>query len=72
MTGITTAATAAGLSTGSATPDLTLRFRPFITGGRGLTDAATNTRVALGADGNVVGWDYSANVLYSASRVVET
>ncbi len=72
VTGITSAATAAGLYSGSATPDLTLRYRPFITGGRGLTDSGTNARATLGADGSVAGWDYAANLVYSTSAVTET
>ena len=58
--------------TGGATPNLSVRYRPFITGGRGLSDVGTNTRVAFGADGNAAGWDYSANALYSQSEVTES
>jgi iron complex outermembrane receptor protein len=72
ITGITSAATAAGQYTGSLTPDLDLRFRPFITGNRNLTDSATNVRAAAGLDGNFAGWDYSANLLYSGSQVTES
>ena len=72
VTGITSAARAAGLYTGSDTPDLTLRYRPFITGGRGLTDTGTNARATAGADGTVAGWDYAANLVYSTSAVTET
>jgi iron complex outermembrane receptor protein len=71
VTGITSAATAAGVYSGSATPDLTLRYRPFITGQRGLTDNATNMRVSAGADTSFLGWDTSANLLYSTSDVTE-
>ncbi len=65
-------ATAAGKFTGTSnTPSLDLRYRPFITGSRDLTDTATNTRVSFGAEGTVGGWDYSANVLYSGSTTTE-
>jgi iron complex outermembrane receptor protein len=54
------------------TPTLDLRYRPFITGSRNLVDNATNARVSGGLDGTVAGWDYTANLLYSASSVVES
>ena len=55
----------------TTTPDLDLRYRPFITGSRNLTDTATNTRVSFGADGTFGGWDYSANLLYSSGLTTE-
>jgi iron complex outermembrane receptor protein len=72
VTALTSAATAAGQYSGSLTPNLDLRFRPFITGDRNLTDSATNARVSGGVDGTVAGWDYTANLLYSGSAVNET
>jgi len=58
--------------TGGATPALAVSFRPFITGDRALTDTSTNERFAFGVDGNLGGWDYSGNLLYSASQVNES
>jgi iron complex outermembrane receptor protein len=54
------------------TPTLDLRYRPFITGNRNLTDEASNLRVSGGIDGTVAGWDYTANLLYSGSAVNES
>ncbi len=57
--------------TGGATPTLNVRYRPFIIGNRDLTDTATTTRLVLGAQGAVAGWDYDASLLRSASQVKE-
>jgi len=66
-------ATAAGKFTGTTnTPALDLRYRPFITGTRDLVDSGTAARASFGADGNVAGWDYSANLLYSTSQAQES
>lgn len=72
VTSLTTAATAAGQYSGASTPDLDLRYRPFITGNRNLVDNGTNLRVSGGVDGTVAGWDYAANLLYSGSSVTES
>ncbi len=56
---------------GGATPDLDVRFRPFIIGNRDLTDTADAFRFVLGAKGVFAGWDYDTNVLYTTSQVKE-
>ena len=58
--------------TGGATPNLGVRYRPFIIGNRDITNEATNTRASIGVQGALAGWDYDANVLYSTSEVIET
>ena len=58
--------------TNGTTPALNVAYRPFITGDRALTDTSTNERATIGLDGNVGGWDYSGNLLYSASQVNES
>jgi iron complex outermembrane receptor protein len=57
--------------TEGATPTLRVRYRPFITGNRDLTDNATNFRAVVGAEGTLAGWDYDANLLYATSQVKE-
>lgn len=58
--------------TGGATPNLRVRYRPFITGNRDLTDQGDNARIVLGVEGALAGWDYDANFIHSASKVTET
>ena len=60
------------VTTPGTTPSLNIRYRPFITGDRALTDNGTNERASFGLDGNAMGWDYSTNLLYSASQVTES
>ncbi|MCS6996935.1 MAG: TonB-dependent receptor [Casimicrobiaceae bacterium] len=57
--------------TGGRTPDLRIRYRPFITGNRDLTDRAENTRLVAGAQGVWAGWDINTYLLHSTSKVSE-
>jgi iron complex outermembrane recepter protein len=57
--------------TGGTTPTLNVRYRPFLIGNRDLTDTADAYRFVLGTKGLLAGWDYDANVLYTASQVKE-
>lgn len=57
--------------TGGATPNLNVRYRPFIVGNRDITNEAENTRATVGVQGIVAGWDYDLNVLHSTSEVIE-
>ena len=56
---------------GGTTPNLDVRYRPFIIGDRDLTDTADAFRFVLGTKGVLSGWDYDANVLYTTSQVKE-
>lgn len=58
--------------TGGATPNLNVRYRPFIIGNRDLTDTADALRGVLGAQGAIAGWDYDASLLHTRSQVEET
>ena len=57
--------------TGGATPDLRVRYRPFITGNRDLTDTGENFRLVGGIQGAFGNWDYNANFLQASSQVTE-
>ncbi|MFN3629275.1 MAG: TonB-dependent receptor [Casimicrobiaceae bacterium] len=57
--------------TGGETPDLRIRYRPFIIGNRDLTDTGEAARVVLGAQGVVADWDVNSYLLHSESKVTE-
>ncbi|MCX8005482.1 MAG: hypothetical protein N2688_11090, partial [Burkholderiaceae bacterium] len=57
--------------TGGPTPDLRIRFRPFIAGNRDLTDTGDAGRLVLGAQGTAGSWDVNAYLLHSSSQVTE-
>jgi iron complex outermembrane recepter protein len=57
--------------TGGATPTLRVGYRNVISGNRDLTDTADATRLNLGSKGTLIGWDYDAGFLYTASAVKE-
>jgi iron complex outermembrane recepter protein len=57
--------------TGGTTPDLSVRFRPFIIGNRDLDDTADAFRFVGGARGLIGGWDYDTNILHATSQVKE-
>ena len=57
--------------TGGATPNLNVRYRPFIIGNRDLTDTGTSTRLLLGGQGSVASWDYDLSLLRTTSQVKE-
>jgi iron complex outermembrane recepter protein len=57
--------------TGGATPDLSVRYRPFFTGPRDITDTGENNRFVAGVQGSVGNWDLDFNVLSTKSQVTE-
>ena len=57
--------------TGGATPNVSVRYRPFFTGLRDITNTAENTRLVAGITGELAGWDVDANILLNESRVGE-
>ena len=58
--------------TGGATPDLLVRYRSVLSGNRSLTDTSDQPRVVLGLKGDVGGWKYDGNFLYSETKLTET
>lgn len=58
--------------TGGPTPNISVRWRPFIIGNRDITDTGESQRFVTGIQGQAGGWDYDANFLHSASKVSET
>jgi len=60
------------LPVGEALPELLVRYRSVLTGGRALTDNSEAPRATIGVKGTAANWDFDASFLYSASKVVET
>jgi len=60
------------LPTGEELPEVLVRYRSFVTGGRSLTDTSEAPRATVGIKGTAASWDFDASFLYSASKVVET
>lgn len=50
---------------------ISILYRAGVNGNRDFTDIAEAPRFVLGARGDVIGWDYEAAALYSASKVRE-
>jgi iron complex outermembrane receptor protein len=57
--------------TGGATPDLLVRYRSLATGNRDLTDTSRQPRGVVGLRGDVAGWDFDTNIVYSETRLSE-
>ncbi|MEO5882837.1 MAG: TonB-dependent receptor, partial [Caldimonas sp.] len=53
------------------TPDLLVRYRSALTGGRDITDISESPRFVAGVKGNAIGWDFDVAGLWSQSKVRE-
>ena len=57
--------------TGGPTPDLTIRYRSFLTGPRVLTNTSEQPRFVVGVKGAVSTWDYDVSALYNQTKLIE-
>jgi iron complex outermembrane receptor protein len=57
--------------TGGSTPNLLVRYRAVTSGRRDLTDTSKQPRFVVGIKGDVAGWEYDGNFLYSETKLSE-